>query len=335
MKSPQWLALESEGLVRVEPHAPGSEFLLVIRPSADEPSLLEWAVRHREPIRELLLQYGAILFRGFGAPSAASDFERFIEATGDGELLAYTHGSTPRESVSGRISTATIYPPDRPIPLHNEQSYSRSWPLKLWLFCHRAAAHGGATPLADSRRVHAAIDPRIRERFAEKGVMYLRNYGELIDVPWQQAFLTDDRSRVEDYCHEQGIEFEWLEGNGLRTRQVCQSVAEHPETGETVWFNQAHLFHVSSLPGARRRQLLALFGERDLPRHACFGDGSPIDDAMLDAVRGAYQRECLAFTWRAGDLLMVDNMLAAHGREAFRGERMVWFGMAEAHSVQS
>jgi len=332
MKSPQWLALESDGRVCVERHSPGSELLLVIRPETDEPSLFDWAVRHREPIRELLLQYGAMLFRGFRNLNTATDFERFIEATGEGELLEYVQGSTPREIVSGRIATATVYPSDRRIPLHNEQSYSRSWPLKLWLFCHRAAERGGATPIADSRRVLAGIDPRIRERFVEKGVMYVRNYGELIDVPWQQAFLTDDRSRVEEYCQEHAIEFEWLKGNGLRTRQISQAVAEHPETGETVWFNQAHLFHVSSLPAARRKKLLALFGEGDLPRNACFGDGSEIDDETLEAVRAAYQREHRVFRWRAGDLLMIDNMLAAHGREPFGGERMVWFGMAEAHS---
>ena len=56
MKSPQWLALESDGRVCVERHSPGSELLLVIRPETDEPSLFDWAVRHRERIRELLLQ---------------------------------------------------------------------------------------------------------------------------------------------------------------------------------------------------------------------------------------------------------------------------------------
>ncbi len=335
MTSDAGIALAAGGLVSVAPYSPRSDFLRVIQATRDELSLLEWAPSQRDSIRELLQQHGAILFRGFHEPRTAEGFERFIEATADGELLAYAQGSTPRESVRGRISTATLYPANRTIPLHNELSYSRGWPLKLWLFCHRPAEQGGATPLADSRRVFTGIDPRIRERFAAHGVMYVRNYGELIDVPWQQAFLTDDRERVEAYCEEQAIEFEWLEGNGLRTTQRCQATAEHPATGETVWFNQAHLFHVSSLPLARRRRLLEVFGERDLPRNAYYGDGSPIDDAALDAIRAAYDREQLSFPWRVGDLLMVDNMLAAHGREPFAGERMIWFGMAEEHSPAS
>src|SRR6185295_11544764 len=112
---------------------------------------------------------------------------------------------------------------------------------------------GGETPIADSRKVYARIDPAIRERFIAKGgVKYVRNYGTGIDLPWQEVFQTDDKAQAEHYCQKAGITFEWRGPDWLRTSQVCQAVATHPKTGDVVWFNQAHLFHVSSLPPAIR-----------------------------------------------------------------------------------
>jgi alpha-ketoglutarate-dependent taurine dioxygenase len=313
-------------------HSADHEFLLEIRPRDGRPSLLEWAADQRELLRGLLLRHCGVLFRGFADPTTPGEFARFLEANSDGELLEYTQGSTPREIVSGRVATATAYPADREIPLHNELSYARAWPLKLAFQCRQAPLRGGATPLADSRRVFANIDPLVRQRFADHGVMYVRNYRELVDVPWQQAFLTDDRAAVESYCRKTGIEFEWLEGNDLKTTQVCQATALHPETGDSIWFNQAHLFHISNLPRATGDRLLRLFGEENLPRNAYFGDGAAIDEADLASVRAAYQRERIRFDWQEGDVLLIDNMLAAHGRESFEGERMVWVGMTDSHS---
>ena len=102
---------------------------------------------------------------------------------------------------------------------------------------------------------------------------------------------------MEAFCREAGIELEWKEGGRLRTWQVCPGVAVHPRTGETVWFNQAHLFHISSLEDEVRRQLLSAFEPQDLPRNACFGDGSPINDEDLDNVRRAYEAESIFFGW--------------------------------------
>ena len=68
-----------------------------------------------------------------------------------------------------------------------------------------------------------------------------------LDLPWEQAFNSEDRQVVERFCRSNRIDLEWKADGELRTRQVCQAVARHPHTGESVWFNQAHLFHVSNL----------------------------------------------------------------------------------------
>jgi hypothetical protein len=159
----------------------------------------------------------------------------------------------------------------------------------------------------------------------------VRNYGGGLDLPWQKVFGTADRGEVERFCQGAGIAYEWKADGELRTRQVCQAIAAHPRSGEVVWFNQAHLFHVSSLDPRTREGLLAVVPESDLPRNAYLGDGAPIDGGLLDEIREIYRQLAGGFPWLAGDIVLADNMLVAHGRTPFRGPRKVLVAMAEPY----
>jgi alpha-ketoglutarate-dependent taurine dioxygenase len=166
-----------------------------------------------------------------------------------------------------------------------------------------------------------------------KGVMYQRNYGLGIDLSWQEAFQTTDPAQVESYCRRSSIAWEWLDGRRrLRTRQVRPAVAQHPSSGELVWFNQAHLFHTSALDVPAREALHAEYSEEELPRQAFLGDGAPIPSEFLDDIRRAYRESLRIFAWLRGDILLLDNMLIAHGRKAFTGDRRVFVAMAEPWS---
>jgi len=320
--------VSEDDLVRFEPLEPGRPLPALATPAVGSVDLVRWAEGHREAIASRLVESGAILFRGFEV-GGASGFEKLIE-TVSGPLLEYTYGSTPRTRVAGSIYTSTEYPPHQEIPLHNEMSYSRDWPLKIWFLCEQAAPQGGETPIGDSRRVYSGIDPAVRDRMSRKGILYVRNYGEGLDVPWQKVFQTEDRSRVEDFCRTAGIEYEWKAGARLQTREVCQAAERHPVTGEMVWFNQAHLFHVSNVPREAREQLLSTYGEWGLPRNAFYGDGTPFEGPELEQIREVYREEAVVFPWRTGDLLLVDNMMTAHARKPYSGLRRVVVGMAEA-----
>lgn len=304
---------------------------LLVQAGAPNTGLAHWIASNRDQLNASLRKHGGILFRGFAVESPR-EFEEVI-ATVSGRLLDYTYRSTPRTIVSGKIYTSTEYPPHQTIPLHNENSYTREWPMKIWFFSRICAMTGGETPIADSRRVYQRIPREVRDRFARKGVMYVRNYGSGFDLPWPEVFQTSDRADVEEFCLSAGMQFEWLPDDRLRTRQVCQAVAAHPVTGEDVWFNQAHLFHGSRLPEEVRDAMLTIFAEEDLPRNVYFGDGAVIDSADLDLICDAYQREKIAFRWKQGDVLLLDNMLTAHARNPYTGERQVVVGMAEPHSA--
>jgi alpha-ketoglutarate-dependent taurine dioxygenase len=323
------MRVSSENLVQMETLPGLGSLPLVIRPAISQMKLVEWVKNNVDLIESQLLVHGAILFREFGIHEVAM-FEAFAAATSIGGLLDYKYGSTPRSRISGGIYTSTEYPADQIIPFHNEMSYSRAWPMKIWFCCLKSTPEGGATPIANSARVFEGINAEIRARFIEHGVMYVRNYGSGLDLSCEQVFGTADRNEIENFCRDAGIECEW-EGSRLTTRQKCQAVAAHPKTGKTVWFNQAHLFHISSLDQAVASELLAELGEQNLPRNAYYGDGATIEPEALAEIRNAYQREAIRFDWEEGDVLMVDNMQVAHGREAYMGERRIAVAMAEQY----
>jgi alpha-ketoglutarate-dependent taurine dioxygenase len=321
------VSVSTETLVKVRPLFPDGDLPLLIEPALQGLSLSAWAEQNRAFLDEKLLQHGGILFRGFGLQEA-SDLEQVIQAV-SGESLEYRERSSPRSSVAGNIYTSTDYPPSYPIFLHNENSYQSQWPLKIFFFCRQPAQERGETPIADVRRVLRHIDPEIRERFARKGWMYIRNFGDGFGLSWPTVFQTEDRAQVEAHCEKSGIQCEWKEDNRLRTRAIRPALARHPKTGEAVWFNHATFFHISTLEEDIREGLLDEFGETDLPANTYYGDGTPIEPEVMEHLREAYRRETVSFPWQKGDLLMLDNMLVAHGRAPFTGARQILVGMAE------
>lgn len=307
---------------------PDCELPVLVTPSVAGESLLGAVSRLQSRIDMAMDEIGGVLLRGFAVPTV-EDFQRFARAFGH-SLLSYDFGSTPRSVVGGGVYTSTEYPAHQHIPLHNEQAYTREWAMKLWFHCVTAAHTGGETPIADSRAVYRQMPDSIRERFA-KGVLYMRNYGDF-DVPWQQVFNTGSKTEVEAYCRRAHIQWEWKDDGGLCTRQLCQGIERHPRSGESVWFNQAHLFHISNQPSEVRETLEELLGIENVPRNVYYADGSTIPDSIFEEIRAVLAGQTVTFPWQAGDVLMLDNMLVAHGRTPFKGERKVVVAMAESHS---
>jgi alpha-ketoglutarate-dependent taurine dioxygenase len=292
---------------------------------------LGWARQNKAQVLAILQDQGALLIRGLRF-HGSKQFGQFIEALFEQTLAEYTYRSTPRTRLGSNVYTATEYHPSETIPQHNESSYANEWTMHIGFFCMvpPAPGMGGATPLADSRTVLAKIPAEIVEKFKRKKLQYVRNYGS-VDLPWSEVFQTEDRQQVEAFCESHGIAFEWTGGNGLRTRQVTPATEIHPVTGEEIWFNQAHLFHISGLAGDVSRDMLSLYRMEDLPRNVYFGDGTPIDVEDLNCIRAAYDEVKFHFDWKKDDIILLDNMLYTHGRQPYSGARKILVGMARTH----
>lgn len=292
--------------------------------------LSELTEAHRPMLRARLATHGAVLLRGF-QPAGTDGLRRFAEDFSGDQLLEYSERSSPRTSIDGAVYTSTDYPPDQEIFLHNENSYQSSWPRTLYFQCLEAPTTLGATPLADIRRVHASLDPAVREEFERRGWSVVRNFHPGFGVPWTVAFGTEDPAAVAEYCRRSRIEEQWIGSGQLRTRAVRTATRAHPDTGEQVWFNHIAFFHHTTLPDEVREGIELLFPLEDLPCNTYYGDGGTIPDAVVAHLRDCYRQAQVRFDWQAGDVLLIDNMLAAHGREPFTGPRRIAVAMTGAY----
>jgi alpha-ketoglutarate-dependent taurine dioxygenase len=323
--------LSCEDVVRTGYLEPGREIPYLIQPIDSRLDAATWARNNQELISTLLLKHRALLFRGFEVATVA-DFKRLAVATSQGKLLEYNDRSSPRYEVENGIYVSTIYPADRRINLHNEGSYWLVWVMKIYFCCLNVPEQGGETPIADVRKVLARLSPSVIDRFKQKQVMYVRNYNDGFGLTWQEAFQTNDRAEAEAYCWKNEIEVEWKGDDRLRTRQVRPAIRQHPRTGEWVWFNHAAFFHILGQDSQIRKGLLETFSAEDLPYMTYYGDGASIEPSVIEEIKEAYQKEKVTFPWKEGDILLLDNMSVAHGRESYKGDRRVVVAMSEPHS---
>ena len=290
----------------------------------------EWARRRKGWIAEQLYASGGLLFRGF-AVCEASEFERGVRAVATtGELMNYVENTSPRTTVLGNVKTSTDHPAHEEIVLHNEHSFSNVFPAKLFLCCRMPPETGGETPLADCRRIMAKLPAAIRKRFGDKGgYLYVRNFGAGFGPSWQTVFQKQSRTELEEYLRACDIGFEWRDGDRLRISYRRPVEATHPVTGKLCWFNHVLFWHVSSLRSEVKEVLLHSFDEQDLPNQSFYGDGSSIEADVIEEIRSVYAEEASWTAWHPGDLLLIDNVLMAHGRRPYTGKRLILFAMAD------
>ncbi|MFD0895190.1 TauD/TfdA family dioxygenase [Luteolibacter ambystomatis] len=295
--------------------------------TGDKPgSLTAWVGKEAARLRQLRLQHGALLFRGFGF-EALQDFQTFVSAFTS--LQTYQGGASRRTKVEGLVYTSTDMAAHYEISQHHESAYTPAMPAIIGFLCGLPSETGGETPLADARRVTARLPEELKARFEEKGLLYLNNLPNHFGFgkTWQAQFESGDRDEVEAKLRENGYEWEWKADGSLRTVLRCAALLPHPETGRKLWINQADHWHPSGLSNGTRAKLAEVLAEEDFPMNVTYGDGSVIAESDLELVRGIVREETTQFTWQKGDVLICDNFLVSHGRRSFTGERKVYVAL--------
>jgi alpha-ketoglutarate-dependent taurine dioxygenase len=310
---------------------------LIIRPrdrrlAEEVDAFVDWFGANKTVFDHLASLHGALFFRGFPLRDTL-DFQRAIYHY-PSNSLGYTGGTVARSQLAERVFDSTPAPKGYTLRLHQEMSYLPSFPRMISFFSRQSATTGGETPLADCRLLADRLPRRLWDGVKAKGVRYERNYsaaGGLEETryrskSWTAAFDTEDPAQAEAMCRSMSLEPVWREDGSLSTFYSAPGFIRHPLTGETVWFNQIgpQNLHRRSLGEARWR---AMVTDRPPGSHlrsnATYGDGEEIAEEDLDALFDAFEEIAIAIRWQDGDLMLVDNVMTAHGRYPYEGEREV------------
>lgn len=180
---------------------PGKPPLLL----AEARDAASWAAEHRDGLRALVATHGAVLVRGLGLRDPAevgAVFQRLSRG-----LMSEKEAFAPRQPYFEHLYSSTPWPPNQPMCMHHELSYTLEFPGLMLFACLTAPARGGATGVADSPTVLAALPTDLVERFEQEGWMLTRSYNDEIGASVAEAFGTADRGAVEAYCRANAIDF--------------------------------------------------------------------------------------------------------------------------------
>ncbi len=284
---------------------------------------LAWGKKHKDAINNLLVQYGAVLLRGFEIGSAEKFNDLFSILVG--QALEYKNRTSPRDQVFNNVYTSTSHPSDQVIHMHTENSYSKTSTRIISFFCLVPSPTGGQTPIADERELMAYLKESTRNKFRDKQIQYVRNVFPGIGLNLKSIYQTDDKEELSKIFRESGVEYTWLSDSHLRLKWVLPAFINHPVTNEEVWFNHMFFGHKSLYDP----MVLELFDEEDLPFVTYYGDGTPIEDEVIDEFKEFYENNSIVFRWEKDDFLLLDNMMYSHGRKPYEGPRTILTAMAQ------
>ncbi|ACU60869.1 TauD/TfdA family dioxygenase [Chitinophaga pinensis] len=307
-------------------------FPLTIRfDGASVEDFIAWYKSNRDWLDSNLLKSGAILVQGMDIDSV--DKFEYITGSLGSKFRDYLDGSYPRRNLKGHVYISTEYDSSYNITMHNELSYSAKWPTRLIFGCVIPPGTGGETPLVDSRTIIDVMPAEILEEFERKQLRYIRNLhaGQGMGPSWKDTFGTDDKAVVEQHCRSIDIQYEWKKNDGLRLINLRPATRIHPVTGEKVWFNQADQYHPTHFPEEVYKTLMRMSAgvEEDLPLFVSFGDGSKIPESTIHEIIRVIDTVTVVRPWEKGDFVIVENMLVAHGRKAYTGDRKIVVSMVE------
>ena len=243
----------------------------------------------------------------------------------------FLDGNSSRGKYSSNVYNASEYDEASIVRLHTEFSYSNVYPKKIFFCCQNPAATGGQTTVGDCKKALELIEPEVVKAFDEKEILYIRNLhsGGGLGPSWQEAFETEDKNFMEEYCKENGIDVSWKANGIVRLTQRRPAIRKHPVTGDRLWFNQVDQFFPEIYGEEIYETLLEINGgEKDaLPMFSRFADGTEIKKEYIENIIKVLDDITIPVPWQKGDLLMVDNMTALHGRLPFTGPRKILASM--------
>ena len=311
------------------PHCP-----LEIRASDDDNAKgAQYFAENKEMIREELLKYGAIWFRGFDLMKDVKGHREMYEAIGMDPCLDPLHSSGLRKFSSER--DALYEEVNKPslrghyIGLHSESTTKRTAAYAAFVCFQKATEGGGRFLVADGAAILAELDTNLLKKLYDRK---MRISVSNIDIPpavpeFAQNGIRDLVGAAVapkfDMDLEMMIGADGKEGR-LQAVEIAESpINKHPVTGLPVWFNNAHN-HARKLRDRRP------CGVPEVGMTEVFYADTmePLTLEDCNEIKRASEKHITALAMEPGDVLLVDNYRALHGRDVFQGDRyhaVSWF----------
>ncbi|KAK4212629.1 Clavaminate synthase-like protein [Rhypophila decipiens] len=296
-------------------------------------------------IQDLLDRHGAIYFQNLGLKSA-DEFSEFAHAFG---WKPHEDIGNPvrRTILAKNVATANEGPNTLPVYPHNEFGLSPHYPAYVLFYCVVAPETGGETPINNSVLLYNQLKERhpefIEELEKRGGVKYqlfhpngprdqTSSAGTTVLQAYGQHVLdTDDTETAREKIEAEirrlpTATWEWVNRSGanplgdLRIWEVLPAVRNHPRTGQPAFFNNV----VSRFLNALKDETLFpphLTKDGDFRPPAFYGDGSLIPREYLDSAVEFITQNRSLITWKAGDVVLLDNHAVQHAREPWTGHR--------------
>lgn len=278
-----------------------------------------WVGSNLESLSKELNCTGAILFRGFPITDAQS-YDAFFSAFNYANF-------TYKESLSNAVRinhteyvfTANEGPKEIEIYLHNEMAQTPVYPARISLFCEKAASEGGETVICRSDSLYSdllAAEPVLMDKLEKTGVKYTTcmppedcsDSGQ--GRSWRGTLSVDTEEQAQAKLQKLGYEWEWAEDGSLKAQTAALPAIRELKGGRKVFFNQI----IAAYMGWK--------GVKESPETAlCFGDDSSLSKRFLDTIVAFSESIAFDIPWQDGDVALVDNNLAMHGRRPYSGDR--------------
>ena len=174
---------------------------------------------------------------------------------------------------------------------------------------------GGETVLVDMRAVYKELEAAgVPAAFASRGgVRYWKTLWSAAtsqsSYTWQRFFFSQNKSEVVARVGALDPEARVSKDDTIEFSEVLPAVHAHPVTGEPLWFNGVHTNH-----GSYYQEADHVDTTHGVPFTTSFADGSIIPEATIAQIRATMWQHSLALRLESGDVVLVDNMLVAHGR---------------------
>ena len=281
---------------------------------------VNWNSREKTDLLDILNKNGAVVFRNLGLQTA-EEFNDFSMSFG---LKPFGEGKgtrSPRDHVVDNVYTANNVVVEQSIPIHQDLSHQELFPTVLFFYCHKEPTTGGESPLALSDVVYQKIKEREPEfvRLLEKEkVRYTSKLPATTDLncslgsSWQDMFQTSDKAEAEKKTVALGNDYKWLPNDTFMIISKPKPVTRvHKITGQPTWFNQIQgICHVIKM-------------DPKSPHNIILGNGEELPEKPLAVLEEIIHKETTDVDCRQGDVLLVDNVQAMHGKRAGTGPRKI------------